>query len=203
MDKRKIMENLLALANDKCNKFASAAAYAKYLKLKSELDGKQTSESNKNQTEYVMVDDEEEWNVWKHSSIDEYDKYFNTIYAVEGGYLIRRSTFLAKMWLHFASQINSFGNEYPGVYKNCMKQLRFYTQLQVDEFECKARNYKSEGGFTIPDAINGNPELLGNPKTNYLMFLTADEYSVIKGNHDNVVDGIRSDVEEKDKNRKK
>lgn len=202
MDKRKIMENLLALANDKCNKFASAAAYAKYLKMKAELDGKQTSESTKDQTENVMVDDEE-WNVWKHLSSEEYDKYFNTIYAVEGGYLIRRSTFLNKMWLHFASQINAFGNEYPGVYKNCMKQLRFYVQLQINEFECKARNYKSEGGFTIPDAINGNPELIGNPKTNYLMFLTADEYSVIKGNHDNVVNGIRSDVEEKDKNRKK
>ncbi len=202
MDKRKIMENLLALANDKCNKFASAAAYAKYLKMKAELDGKQTSESTEDQTEYVVVDDEE-WNVWKHLSSEEYDKYFNTIYAVEGGYLIRRSTFLNKMWLHFASQINAFGNEYPGVYKNCMKQLRFYVQLQVNEFKCKARNYKSEGGFTIPDAINGNPKLIGNPKTNYLMFLTADEYSVIKGDHDNVVDGIRSDVEEKDKNRKK
>lgn len=84
-----------------------------------------------------------------------------------------------------------------------MKQLHFYTQLQVDEFECTIVTYRSEGGFTVPDAWNGNSELLGNPKTNYLMFLTADEYSVIKENHDNVVNGTRSDVEEKDKNRKK
>ena len=200
MDKRKIMENLLALANDKCNKFASAAAYAKYLKMKAELDGK--SESTEDQTEYVVVDDEEEWNVWKQSSIDECTKYFNTIYAVEGGYLIRRSTFLHKMWSHFVSQIRAFGNEYPGVYKNCMKQIRFYVQLQVDEFECDTWNYNWEG-VTCPTAWNGNSELLGNPKTNYLMFLTADEYSVIKEDYDKVVDGIRSDVEEKDKNRKK
>ena len=202
MDKRKVMENLLALANDKCNKFASAAAYAKYLKMKAELDGKPTSESTENQTEYVMIDDDE-WNVWKHLSSEEYDKYFNTIYAVEGGYLIRRSTFLSKMWLHFVLQLNTFGNEYPGVYKNCMKQLRFYVQLQVDEFECKTVNHKSEGGFTVPDAHGGNPDLIGNPKTNYLMFLTADEYSVIKEKYDKVVDGIRSDVEENDRNRKK
>ena len=202
MDKRKIMENLLALANDKCNKFASAAAYAKYLKMKAELDGKQTSESTEDQTEYVMVDDEEEWNIWKHSSNNEFTKYFNTIYAVEGGYLIRRSTFLDRMWSHFVSQLRTFGNEYPGVYKNCMKQIRFYVQLQVDEFECDTWDYNWEG-VTCPTAWNGNNELLGNPKTNYLMFLTADEYSVIKENHDNVVDGIRSDVEEKDKNRKK
>ena len=129
--------------------------------------------------------------------------YFNTIYAVEGGYLIRRSTFLSKMWLHFVLQLNTFGNEYPGVYKNCMKQLRFYVQLQVDEFECKTVNHKSEGGFTVPDAHGGNPDLIGNPKTNYLMFLTADEYSVIKEKYDKVVDGIRSDVEENDRNRKK
>lgn len=200
MDKRKIMENLLALANDKCNKFASAAAYAKYLKMKAELDGK--SESTEDQTEYVMTDDEE-WTVWKHLSSEEYDKYFNTIYAVEGGYLIRRSTFLNKMWLHFVLQLDAFGNEYPGVYKNCMKQLHFYTQLQINEFECTIVKHRSEGGFTVPDAHGANPDLIGNPKTNYLMFLTADEYSVIKGNHDNVVNGIRSDVEEKDKNRKK
>lgn len=35
-NKREVLERLLALANDKCNKFESERAYAKYLELKTQ-----------------------------------------------------------------------------------------------------------------------------------------------------------------------
>ena len=39
------------------------------------------------------------------------------------------------MPFHYVVQLHSFGNEYEGVRKNCLKQIAFFEQLQEDEFE--------------------------------------------------------------------
>lgn len=198
MDKKSILEKLLALANDKCNAFESERAYLKYLELKSRY------------TEEVAVsraneEAEKEWNAydsstWSEEEREEYDywhggkfksdrveEFLNEVYKVEGGYLIRRWNYLNAMSFHFRRQLNEFGYEYDSVRKNCLKQITLFEQLQEDEFgkdEYDKRDQPwytdSYGKFTLKLFQGQDSKKVGNPKINYLMFIENDMLKVLE-----------------------
>lgn len=138
-------EKLLALANDKNNSFESALAYKMYLKLKATLPEEEAVKKANEETE-------KEWNTydsstWSEDERREYDhwsggkfaferteKFLYEVYKVESGYLIRRWNYLNAMSFHYVVQLRTFGSEYEGVRKNCLKQIAFFEQLQEDEF---------------------------------------------------------------------
>lgn len=196
---REKLEKLLALANDKNNSFESALAYKMYLKLKATLP---EEEAAKKANEEV----EKEWNAydsstWSEDERREYDhwsggkfaferteKFLYEVYKVEGGYLIRRWNYLNAMSFHYVVQLHSFGNEYEGVRKNCLKQIAFFEQLQEDEFgkdeydEHDQPWYTDvEGTITFKRFQGQDVNKVGNPKINYLMFIEEDLVTLLEG----------------------
>lgn len=196
---REKLEKLLALANDKNNSFESALAYKMYLKLKATLP---EEEAAKKANEEV----EKEWNAydsstWSEDERREYDhwsggkfaferteKFLYEVYKVEGGYLIRRWNYLNAMSFHYVVQLHSFGNEYEGVRKNCLKQIAFFEQLQEDEFgkdeydEHDQPWYTDvEGTITFKRFQGQDVNKVGNPKINYLMFIEKDLVTLLEG----------------------
>ena len=122
---REKLEKLLALANDKCNKFVSEMAYKKYLELKDKLSEKEAvKEAN-------CFDEIEEDNLYRsvEFDIDKIHKFFDTITKVPGGFLIRRSVYLARMIHYYESQLRDFGEQYEGVRKNCNKMIKMYQYM--------------------------------------------------------------------------
>ena len=195
---REKLEKLLALANDKNNSFESALAYKMYLKLKATLP---EEEAAKKANEEV----EKEWNAydsstWSEDEKREYDhwsggkfaferaeKFLYEVYKVEGGYLIRRWNYLNAMSFHYVVQLHSFGNEYEGVRKNCLKQIAFFEQLQEDEFgkdeydEHDQPWYTDvEGTITFKRFQGQDVNKVGNPKINYLMFIEEDLVTLLE-----------------------
>ena len=189
---REKLEKLLALANDKCNSFESAIAYKMYLKLKATLPEEEAVKKANEEAE-------KEWNAydsstWSEDEKIEYDywnggkfaferteKFLYEVYKVEGGYLIRRWNYLNAMSFHYVVQLHSFGNEYEGVRKNCLKQIAFFEQLQEDEFgkdeydEHDQPWYTdTEGTITFKRFQGQDVKKVGNPKINYLMFIEED-----------------------------
>lgn len=189
---REKLEKLLALANDKNNSFESALAYKMYLKLKATLPEEEAAKKANEEAE-------KEWNAydsstWSEDEKREYDywnggkfaferteKFLYEVYKVEGGYLIRRWNYLNAMSFHYVVQLHSFGNEYEGVRKNCLKQIAFFEQLQEDEFgkdeygEHDQPWYTdTEGTITFKRFQGQDVKKVGNPKINYLMFIEED-----------------------------
>lgn len=195
MNKREILDKLLALAQDNCNKFESERAYQKFLKLKAQYaedvaikkaNEEAEKEWNAYDTSTWSKEEQEEYNYWHGGkfSFERTEEFLNEIFKVDGGYLIRRWNYLCAMSYHFKTQLNEFGYEYEGVRKNCIKQISFFEHLKEAEFgqdeydEHSQPWYKDTWGkFTLMH-FQGNDTLkMGNPKINYLMFV--DENMVI------------------------
>lgn len=187
------LEKLLALANDKCNSFESVLAYKKYLKLK----------ATPPKEEAVKKANEEAWNAydsstWSKEEQKEYDywhggkftferteKFLNEVYKVEGGFLIRRWNYLNAMSFHYVIQLRTFGNEYEGVRKNCLKQIALFEQLQEDEFgkdEYEDSDWytETEGTIKFKRFQGQDNKKVGNPKINYLMFIEEGLISLLE-----------------------
>lgn len=189
---REKLEKLLALANDKCNSFESAIAYKMYLKLKATLPEeealkKANEEAEKEWNAYDSStwseDEKREYDYWNGGkfAFERTEKFLYEVYKVEGGYLIRRWNYLNAMSFHYVVQLHSFGNEYEGVRKNCLKQIAFFEQLQEDEFgkdeydEHDQPWYTdTEGTITFKRFQGQDVKKVGNPKINYLMFIEED-----------------------------
>ena len=193
------LEKLLALANDKNNSFESALAYKMYLKLKATLPEEEAAKKANEEAE-------KEWNAydsstWSEDEKREYDhwsggkfaferteKFLYEVYKVESGYLIRRWNYLNAMSFHYVVQLCTFGNEYEGVRKNCLKQIAFFEQLQEDEFgkdeydeHDQPWNTDAEGTITFRRFQGQDVKKVGNPKINYLMFIEEDLSSLFEG----------------------
>lgn len=189
---REKLEKLLALANDKCNSFESAIAYKMYLRLKATLPEEEAVKKANEEAE-------KEWNAydsstWSEDEKIEYDywnggkfaferteKFLYEVYKVEGGYLIRRWNYLNAMSFHYVVQLHSFGNEYEGVRKNCLKQIAFFEQLQEDEFGKDEYDEHDQPWYTDAEGTiefkrfqGQDVKKVGNPKINYLMFIEED-----------------------------
>lgn len=189
---REKLEKLLVLANDKCNSFESAIAYKMYLKLKATLPEEEALKKANEEAE-------KEWNAydsstWSEDEKIEYDywnggkfaferteKFLYEVYKVEGGYLIRRWNYLNAMSFHYVVQLHSFGNEYEGVRKNCLKQIAFFEQLQEDEFGKDEYDEHDQPWYTDAEGTiefkrfqGQDVKKVGNPKINYLMFIEED-----------------------------
>ena len=189
---REKLEKLLALANDKCNSFESAIAYKMYLRLKATLPEEEAVKKANEEAE-------KEWNAydsstWSEDEKREYDhwnggkfaferteKFLYEVYKVEGGYLIRRWNYLNAMSFHYVVQLHSFGNEYEGVRKNCLKQIAFFEQLQEDEFGKDEYDEHDQPWYTDAEGTiefkrfqGQDVKKVGNPKINYLMFIEED-----------------------------
>lgn len=189
---REKLEKLLALVNDKCNSFESAIAYKMYLKLKATLPEEEALKKANEEAE-------KEWNAydsstWSEDEKIEYDywnggkfaferteKFLYEVYKVEGGYLIRRWNYLNAMSFHYVVQLHSFGNEYEGVRKNCLKQIAFFEQLQEDEFGKDEYDEHDQPWYTDAEGTiefkrfqGQDVKKVGNPKINYLMFIEED-----------------------------
>lgn len=164
---REKLEKLLALANDKCNKFVSEMAYKKYLELKDKISEKEAV------TEANCFDEIEEDNLYRsvEFDIDKIHKFFDTITKVPGGFLIRRSVYLNRMIHYYESQLRDFGEQYEGVRKNCNKMIKMYQQIAIDEFGYTKTSPSSLFPNTL---INPDYSLFGNPKVNYLHFVDDD-----------------------------
>ena len=196
---REKLEKLLALANDKCNSFESAIAYKMYLKLKATLPEeeavkKANEEAEKEWNAYDSStwseDEKREYDYWHGGkfSFERTEKFLYEVYKVEGGYLIRRWNYLNAMSFHYVVQLHSFGNEYEGVRKNCLKQIAFFEQLQEDEFgkdeydEHDQPWYTDvEGTITFKRFQGQDVNKVGNPKINYLMFIEEDLVTLLEG----------------------
>lgn len=198
MDKKSILEKLLALANDNCNKFESERAYQKYLKLRSQYGDSITIEK-------VNEEIEKEWNAydtstWSKKEQEEYDywhggkffferteEFLHEIFRVDGGYLIRRWNYLNAMSYYFKKQLETFGEEYEGVRKNCLKQISFFEHLKEDEFGQDEYDERSQpwytdnwGKFSIKRFQGSDTLKMGNPKINYLMFIEDDMAQILE-----------------------
>ena len=189
---REKLEKLLALANDKCNSFESAIAYKMYLKLKATLPEeeavkKANEEAEKEWNAYDSStwseDEKREYDYWNGGkfAFERTEKFLYEVYKVEGGYLIRRWNYLNAMSFHYVVQLHSFGNEYEGVRKNCLKQIAFFEQLQEDEFgkdeydeHDQPRYTDAEGTIEFKRFQGQDVKKVGNPKINYLMFIEED-----------------------------
>lgn len=194
MDRKSVLEKLLALANDKCNKFESERAYAKYLELKAQYGDSITIEEaekewNAYDTSTWSKEEQEEYDYWHGGkfSFERVDEFLNEIFKVEGGYLIRRWNYLNAMSYHFKTQLEAFGEEYEGVRKNCLKQINFFEQLQEDEFGKDEYDKYSQpwytdtwGKFSIRRFQGQDTLKMGNPKINYLMFIEDDMVQVLE-----------------------
>ena len=196
---REKLEKLLALANDKCNSFESAIAYKMYLRLKATLPEeeavkKANEEAEKEWNAYDSStwseDEKREYDYWHGGkfSFERTEKFLYEVYKVEGGYLIRRWNYLNAMSFHYVVQLHSFGNEYEGVRKNCLKQIAFFEQLQEDEFgkdeydEHDQPWYTDvEGTITFKRFQGQDVNKVGNPKINYLMFIEEDLVTLLEG----------------------
>lgn len=109
------------------------------------------------------------------------EKFLYEVYKVEGGYLIRRWNYLNAMSFHYVVQLHSFGNEYEGVRKNCLKQIAFFEQLQEDEFGKDEYDEHDQPWYTDAEGTiefkrfqGQDVKKVGNPKINYLMFIEED-----------------------------
>lgn len=188
----------MALANDKCNSFESALAYRMYLKLKGTL-------SEEDAVKKANEEAEKEWNAydsstWSEEERKEYDhwrggkfsferteKFLNEVFKVEGGYLIRRWNYLNAMSFHYVTQLHTFGNEYEGVRKNCLKRIALFEQLQEDEFgkdeydehDCPWYT-ETEGTIKFKRFQGQDDKKVGNPKVNYLMFIEEDLITLLE-----------------------
>lgn len=189
---REKLEKLLALANDKCNSFESAIAYKMYLKLKATLPEeeavkKANEEAEKEWNAYDSStwseDEKREYDYWNGGkfAFERTEKFLYEVYKVEGGYLIRRWNYLNAMSFHYVVQLHSFGNEYEGVRKNCLKQIAFFEQLQEDEFGKDEYDEHDQPWYTDTEGkiefkrFQGQDvKKVGNPKINYLMFIEED-----------------------------
>lgn len=189
---REKLEKLLALANDKCNSFESAIAYKMYLKLKATLPEeeavkKANEEAEKEWNAYDSStwseDEKREYDYWngRKFAFERTEKFLYEVYKVEGGYLIRRWNYLNAMSFHYVVQLHSFGNEYEGVRKNCLKQIAFFEQLQEDEFGKDEYDEHDQPWYTDTEGkiefkrFQGQDvKKVGNPKINYLMFIEED-----------------------------
>lgn len=186
------LEKLLALANDKCNSFESAIAYKLYLKLKATLPEeeavkKANEEAEKEWNAYDSStwseDEKREYDYWNGGkfAFERTEKFLYEVYKVEGGYLIRRWNYLNAMSFHYVVQLHSFGNEYEGVRKNCLKQIAFFEQLQEDEFGKDEYDEHDQPWYTDAEGTiefkrfqGQDVKKVGNPKINYLMFIEED-----------------------------
>ena len=186
------LEKLLALANDKCNSFESAIAYKMYLKLKATLPEeeavkKANEEAEKEWNAYDSStwseDEKREYDYWNGGkfAFERTEKFLYEVYKVEGGYLIRRWNYLNAMSFHYVVQLHSFGNEYEGVRKNCLKQIAFFEQLQEDEFGKDEYDEHDQPWYTDAEGTiefkrfqGQDVKKVGNPKINYLMFIEED-----------------------------
>lgn len=190
------LEKLLALANDKCNSFESALAYKMYLKLKDKFSEeeavkKANEEAEKEWNAYDSStwseDERREYDYWRGGkfSFERTEKFLNEVYKVEGGYLIRRWNYLNAMSFHYVTQLRTFGNEYEGVRKNCLKQIAFFEQLQEDEFgKDEYEDYdwytETEGTIKFKRFQGQDNKKVGNPKINYLMFIEEGLISLLE-----------------------
>lgn len=193
---REKLEKLLALANDKSNSFESAMAYKMYLKLKKVLPENEAVEKANQAAE-------KEWNAydsstWSEDERREYDhwsggkfaferteEFLNEVYKVEGGYLIRRWNYLNAMSFHYMVQLHTFGNEYEGVRKNCLKQIAYFEQLQEEEFGKDEYDKYDQPWYTEVEGTikfkrfqGQDIHKVGNPKLNYFMFI-EDELVIL------------------------
>ena len=186
------LEKLLALANDKSNSFESAMAFKMYLKLKQSLPENEAVEKANEAAEKEWnaydqstwtEDEKREYDYWRGGkfSFERIEEFLNEVYKVEGGYLIRRWNYLNAMSFHYQTQLHSFGNEYEGVRKNCLKQIAYFEQLQEDEFgedeygENDQPWYTDDWtGFSFRRFQGQDCKKVGNPKLNYLMFIEDD-----------------------------
>lgn len=189
---REKLEKLLALANDKCNSFESAIAYKMYLRLKATLPEeeavkKANEEAEKEWNAYDSStwseDEKREYDYWNGGkfAFERAEKFLYEVYKVEGGYLIRRWNYLNAMSFHYVVQLHSFGNEYEGVRKNCLKQIAFFEQLQEDEFGKDEYDEHDQPWYTDAEGTiefkrfqGQDVKKVGNPKINYLMFIEED-----------------------------
>lgn len=189
---REKLEKLLTLANDKCNSFESAIAYKMYLKLKATLPEeeavkKANEEAEKEWNAYDSStwseDEKREYDYWNGGkfAFERTEKFLYEVYKVEGGYLIRRWNYLNAMSFHYVVQLHSFGNEYEGVRKNCLKQIAFFEQLQEDEFGKDEYDEHDQPWYTDAEGTiefkrfqGQDVKKVGNPKINYLMFIEED-----------------------------
>lgn len=189
---REKLEKLLALANDKCNSFESAIAYKMYLRLKATLPEeeavkKANEEAEKEWNAYDSStwseDEKREYDYWNGGkfAFERTEKFLYEVYKVEGGYLIRRWNYLNAMSFHYVVQLHSFGNEYEGVRKNCLKQIAFFEQLQEDEFGKDKYDEHDQPWYTDAEGTiefkrfqGQDVKKVGNPKINYLMFIEED-----------------------------
>ncbi len=189
---REKLEKLLALANDKCNSFESAIAYKMYLRLKATLPEeeavkKANEEAEKEWNAYDSSawseDEKREYDYWNGGkfAFERTEKFLYEVYKVEGGYLIRRWNYLNAMSFHYVVQLHSFGNEYEGVRKNCLKQIAFFEQLQEDEFGKDEYDEHDQPWYTDVEGTiefkrfqGQDVKKVGNPKINYLMFIEED-----------------------------
>lgn len=189
---REKLEKLLALANDKNNSFESALAYKMYLKLKATLPEeeavkKANEEAEKEWNAYDSStwseDEKREYDYWNGGkfAFERTEKFLYEVYKVEGGYLIRRWNYLNAMSFHYVVQLHSFGNEYEGVRKNCLKQIAFFEQLQEDEFGKDEYDEHDQPWYTNAEGTiefkrfqGQDVKKVGNPKINYLMFIEED-----------------------------
>ena len=189
---REKLEKLLALANDKCNSFESAIAYKMYLRLKATLPEeeavkKANEEAEKEWNAYDSStwseDEKREYDYWNGGkfSFERTEKFLYEVHKVEGGYLIRRWNYLNAMSFHYVVQLHSFGNEYEGVRKNCLKQIAFFEQLQEDEFGKDEYDEHDQPWYTDAEGTiefkrfqGQDVKKVGNPKINYLMFIEED-----------------------------
>lgn len=189
---REKLEKLLALANDKCNSFESAIAYKMYLRLKATLPEeeavkKANEEAEKEWNAYDSStwseDEKREYDYWNGGkfAFERTEKFLYEVYKVEGGYLIRRWNYLNAMSFHYVVQLHSFGNEYEGVRKNCLKQIAFFEQLQEDEFGKDEHDEHDQPWYTDAEGTiefkrfqGQDVKKVGNPKINYLMFIEED-----------------------------
>lgn len=196
---REKLEKLLALANDKSNSFESAMAYKMYLKLqatlsKAEAIKKANEEAEKEWNAYDestwSEDERREYDYWSGGkfAFERTDKFLNEVYKVEGGYLVRRWNYLNAMSFHYMIQLRSFGNEYEGVRKNCLKQIAFFEQLQEDEFGKDEYDKYDQPWYTdVQGTIQfkrfqgQDIKKVGNPKLNYLMFIEEDLIILLEG----------------------
>lgn len=193
------LEKLLALANDKCNSFESAIAYKLYLKLKATLPEKEAvkkanKEAEKEWNAYDSStwseDEKREYDYWHGGkfSFERTEKFLYEVNKVEGGYLIRRWNYLNAMSFHYVVQLHSFGNEYEGVRKNCLKQIAFFEQLQEDEFGKDEYDEHDQPWYTDAEGTiefkrfqGQDVNKVGNPKINYLMFIEEDLVTLLEG----------------------
>jgi hypothetical protein len=195
---REKLEKLLALANDKSNSFESAMAYKMYLKLqatlpKAEAIKKANEEAEKEWNAYDestwSEDERREYDYWRGGkfAFERTEKFLNEVYKVEGGYLVRRWNYLNAMSFHYMLQLRSFGNEYEGVRKNCLKQIAFFEQLQEDEFGQDEYDKHDQPWYTdVQGTIQfkrfqgQDIKKVGNPKLNYLMFIEEDLITLLE-----------------------